>query len=857
MPTPVPWFTKEEKAGDVDLQLGASQDWDWKTGRFHGFVDRDDYMLAVRAELCRRRGNYASARLPSSVASSLVTQTSMREARRRQELLVYLQGRLQSRRVKCRIVAENVVKEPIHQLDDQSFRDSEMLMNCADDQRLQALYSVNAAIVSLTNEFRLPSSLLEKNRGLSRIFGINFAPSAHSYPSAKDPILFWNQEPPSPPSKTPLPPSSSLPSATPLSSSAFPFQLKRGRGDRASEEAELARRAAREERALYKWQVVDHWLRMQDPEKPSILTILKSAGTPLPSIVQWRRETLSAAAAAAAALAAGTASTAATANGVSGGVASPSGESSSAVSAVSALSLSADSAASRISSLNNPEPNPPVGDSLRGPAPGSLPGSLVSSLSPLAGMLQKRPAKPSTTKLAAAASDVKSPVLGLSISSAHARSGQQSPVKEWARASHSGAALRRIQTVNDEDLEAGRAAGEYGDNEDMEEDLDEGAEDVMTDGGLARIGSSRSRGRGTRGESRSDARDDSTYGFSDLPLYSNPLAFLEVKQPILACKSLFPSFAAPTTNAMKFKKGLSTVKQRRIASGATSANSPSAAELVRQRLNNQFLPESNHGASYGARAPFHHHQTNHDKYNGPIPHAQHQWRPSAAPQPIGTDGFPKPSAQTSCHPPGQGHSSGQGHPSGQGLPSVQSLGYLTSPSSYHRDWQPMRQPVNQPVNQPFRGLVRAPLGEPVGKPQREPVRHSITPIIRQAPQREVISRNSPDEGEGGPGSMAAPQQAFYTPAISSLVYNAVGVPYQRLISSSRPVSPQPLPLREAFDYEHHPAIDAEPLDSRHNAPSLPMEDLVLTEDFVPIEGLVPMAEMVSRNGEEYGNGATP
>lgn len=137
MPTPIDWFLRKQKAGDERRQLGASQEWDWRTGnytptsthtyahthrcthivcihmhtlvgRFYGFVDRDEYLCRVRMELCRRE-NLVDPRDRSSYTPSEDGIAGKTEAQRRKQNLVNLQSALQNRKVKIKILKQQQV----------------------------------------------------------------------------------------------------------------------------------------------------------------------------------------------------------------------------------------------------------------------------------------------------------------------------------------------------------------------------------------------------------------------------------------------------------------------------------------------------------------------------------------------------------------------------------------------------------------------------------------------------------------------------------------------------------------------------------------------------------------------------
>lgn len=161
MPTPIECFLREEKDGDARRQLGASQEWDWTQGIFRGFVDRDEYLRSVRAQLIRYQALQISIgrfQLPSGSTtnpSSLHSYNS--EDRRITQLLRYLQSSLQSRRIKSKILREQQIHDPFHRLVAIASQESILLSQAfLKSPGHVAAFCTQASAQSLRRTFKLP-----------------------------------------------------------------------------------------------------------------------------------------------------------------------------------------------------------------------------------------------------------------------------------------------------------------------------------------------------------------------------------------------------------------------------------------------------------------------------------------------------------------------------------------------------------------------------------------------------------------------------------------------------------------------------------------------------------------------------
>eukprot|EP01054_Gregarina_sp_Poly1_P009709 Gregarina_sp_Poly_1__9708@NODE_616_length_7127_cov_52_867989_g472_i0_p3_GENE_NODE_616_length_7127_cov_52_867989_g472_i0NODE_616_length_7127_cov_52_867989_g472_i0_p3_ORF_typecomplete_len446_score61_43_NODE_616_length_7127_cov_52_867989_g472_i026684005 len=191
MPTPIEWFLREEKDGDGRRQLGASQEWDWRSGSFERFVDRDEYLRAVRVQLYK----YLSLRSPNGFVRSRRAQSATppghietSEDRRRIRLLQCLQAALQSRRVKHKMLREQQDAIPFSHMVKQATEDSLLLETAQSSQPRQAAFCTQASAEDFRTMFSLPDEVSPE-----RLFNLDLDPMAHIYPHVRkapgEPVL--------------------------------------------------------------------------------------------------------------------------------------------------------------------------------------------------------------------------------------------------------------------------------------------------------------------------------------------------------------------------------------------------------------------------------------------------------------------------------------------------------------------------------------------------------------------------------------------------------------------------------------------------------------------------------------------
>ncbi|EZG50216.1 hypothetical protein GNI_126110 [Gregarina niphandrodes] len=199
MPTPVDIFLRQDREGDAEVQLGAAQEWDWRDGRFYGFQDRSVYLRRVRSELLMSGGG----------RTDRWDEIDRDEDRRRHKLLLSLQAVLQSRRLKMRMLHEQMsgvlptdsqgqplgtLVEPIRRtssssrlalsagvgLDDlqrEAYDNSRRLNRSWTDPYGRAAYSVKA----MKETFKEDLGLEEDTA--AAVIGVSDDPSHHIYPA--------------------------------------------------------------------------------------------------------------------------------------------------------------------------------------------------------------------------------------------------------------------------------------------------------------------------------------------------------------------------------------------------------------------------------------------------------------------------------------------------------------------------------------------------------------------------------------------------------------------------------------------------------------------------------------------------